>query len=175
MDGWSFGVLGDLTVVRDELEVAVRGQRRRALLVRLLIARGAPVSSEVLIDDVWNHVARPRAASTLQSHVSLLRRELGDRLQRTAGGYRLAVADDEFDVTCSRPTHDPGNRRCMQGTLTWRSTRSGGRCRDGGAGRWLTSPRLVGQPVTSPDWASCGRRCWRVGSKPDHWPAAMPG
>ena len=77
----------------------VRGQRRRGLLVRLLVARGAPVSSEVLIDDVWDGVSPPGAASTLQSHVSLLRRDLGDLLQRTPGGYRLVVGHDEFDVS----------------------------------------------------------------------------
>ncbi len=49
--------------------------------------------------------------------MSLLRRELGHRLQRTAGGYRLAVADDEFDVTCFEADARSGQQALRAGNV----------------------------------------------------------
>jgi DNA-binding SARP family transcriptional activator len=42
-----------------------------------------------LIEDVWGDQAPPAASATLQSHVSQLRKVLGDCLQRSTGGYIL--------------------------------------------------------------------------------------
>ena len=68
----------------------------RALLVSLLIARGAPVSHERLVDAVWGEHAPAGAAQALQVYVSGLRRA-GLQIERVGSGYRLVV--DRLDAT----------------------------------------------------------------------------
>jgi DNA-binding SARP family transcriptional activator len=98
-DTLKFGLLGSLEVRRGGELLALEGVRRRALLVRLLLGRNHVVSSSTLIEDIWQGRAGRGALSTLQSHVSLLRKVLGtDRLKAQSGGYVLLVSDDEFDV-----------------------------------------------------------------------------
>ncbi len=95
-----FRILGLLEVIGPEGPVYITGSRRRALLIRLLMAPGTPVPSARLIDDLWNGDPPDGAASTLQSHVSLLRRTLGtDRLLFRDGAYVLAIAPEQLDAT----------------------------------------------------------------------------
>jgi hypothetical protein len=55
---------------------------------------------ERLKEDLWEGDLPASAASTLKSHVSLLRRSLGpDRLSYGDGAYVLKVGPDELDVT----------------------------------------------------------------------------
>ena len=94
-----FAVLGPLTVSSDGAEVEVGGDLRRGLLVRLLMAANRPVEAGQLAEDLWNGRPPPGAASTLQSHISALRRIVGAaRLVNRHGSYRLAVGADELDV-----------------------------------------------------------------------------
>ena len=62
----------------------------------------APTSSfqgHKLAEDLWDGEPTSGAASTLQSHVSLLRQLLGpSRLKGGGGGYQLMVAEGELDV-----------------------------------------------------------------------------
>ena len=93
-----FGILGPLQVRGvDDRELEVNGNRRRNLLVRLLVDPNALVSVDRLIEDLWEGDPPPGAAQTLQSHVSNLRRALGrDRIEtQSKRGYRLLVADDD--------------------------------------------------------------------------------
>lgn len=97
--GLHFRVLGSLEVFDEEGElVGVRGLRRRALLLRLLIDSNRVVPSDTLIEDVWSGRPPNDAVGTLQSHVSLLRRLLGPRLHSRRPGYLLSVGDDELDA-----------------------------------------------------------------------------
>lgn len=94
-----FKVLGPLEAIDDAGgQIAVRGARRRALLIRLLVATNQVVSSDGLVEDVWDGIPPAGAIGTLQSHVSLLRRLVGDRLRSQPPGYILEVASDEVDV-----------------------------------------------------------------------------
>jgi predicted ATPase/DNA-binding SARP family transcriptional activator len=95
-----FGLLGPTVVVGDSGEIPIHGAVRRRLLVRLLIAANRPVPVERLKEDLWEGDLPASAASTLKSHVSLLRRSLGsDRLSARDGAYVLEVGPDELDVT----------------------------------------------------------------------------
>jgi len=95
-----FGLLGPTTVVGEAGEIAIHGLVRRRLLVRLLVARNRPVPVERLKEDLWEGDLPATAASTLKSHVSLLRRSIGqDRLSHGSGGYLLRVDPGELDVT----------------------------------------------------------------------------
>jgi predicted ATPase/DNA-binding SARP family transcriptional activator len=94
-----FAILGPLVVTGDAGDVRIAGGRRRALLVRLLIASGRPVAAARLAEDLWDNEPPPGAASTLQSHVSLLRQSLGaERIKSRDGGYVLELAEGELDT-----------------------------------------------------------------------------
>ena len=49
------------------------GPRQRAVLGRLVLARGSVVATERLIDDVWSGKPPPKAIGVLQAHISTLR------------------------------------------------------------------------------------------------------
>jgi DNA-binding SARP family transcriptional activator/class 3 adenylate cyclase len=95
----AFRILGPLEVEGPGGPISVAGSRRRALLIRLLLTPGVAVQSAQLIEMVWDGSAPPGAASTLQSHVSLLRRVIGPgRLVSRDGGYALDVMPGQVDA-----------------------------------------------------------------------------
>jgi DNA-binding SARP family transcriptional activator len=95
-------VLGPIRVQRDGVAVELGGARQRAVLARLLAARGAVVTADRLIDDVWGPEPPPGVLSSLHASVSRLRRALepgrgkGDvpALLSRGGGYSLGVPTD---------------------------------------------------------------------------------
>ena len=93
-------VLGPVEVIRDGSLVAVGGARVRALLTRLALAGGRPVTSAELIDAVWGNADSDDPANALQSLVSRLRRSLGapSTVVQVPGGYRLDVRPSDVDV-----------------------------------------------------------------------------
>ncbi|XRQ03453.1 BTAD domain-containing putative transcriptional regulator [Actinomadura welshii] len=83
------------------------GPRQRSVLARLAAARGAMVTADRLVEDLWAGTAPPRAAAGLQSFVSHLRRALEpDRPPRTPArvlvteppGYALRLPDAAVDA-----------------------------------------------------------------------------
>ncbi len=81
------------------------GVRRRAALAALALQPGRAVSSERLIEMVWDGSAPATAGNSLQAHVSYLRRELGlrDVLLARAPGYVLDLEPSEVDAAlCER-------------------------------------------------------------------------
>ena len=94
-----FRILGPLEVVDDERPISLGGLKQRALLAILLLRRGEVVSSDRLIDQLWNERPPVTAAKTLQGYVSHLRKALGDEVLLTrGGGYLLATAPDQVDA-----------------------------------------------------------------------------
>ncbi len=103
--GLGFGVLGPLLMTSYGVRVPVGPPKQRAVLAMLLINRNRPVSVESLINAVWGEEPVPAARTSIQAHVSNLR-----RLLRTAGvdpyqvlasappGYQLTVADADCDL-----------------------------------------------------------------------------
>jgi DNA-binding SARP family transcriptional activator len=93
-----FRILGSLEVSTADASLSLTGKKRRSLLVRLLLAPNQPVSDDRLAFDLWTGSPPAGAASTLASHVSLLRQVLGaDRIVHRAGGYCLEVGAHELD------------------------------------------------------------------------------
>lgn len=112
-----FRILGALEVEADTGPIAVRGRRRRALLGRLVIAPNQPVDADRLAHDVWADAPPPGAASTLASHVSLLRSLLGpERLVHQAGGYQLTVEPGELDADRFEVALRDAQRHARQGS-----------------------------------------------------------
>jgi DNA-binding SARP family transcriptional activator len=94
-----YEILGPLRVRSADGEIVMRGARRRALLVRLLVSANREVPTDRLSEDLWEGDPPPGAASTLQSHVSFLRRTLGgSSLDHRSGGYMLSVEDEGYDI-----------------------------------------------------------------------------
>ena len=102
----TFTVLGPLAAARGDEPVALRGGRQRAILARLLIARGRVVPVDRLAGDLW---AEPPdgAVAAIRTFVADLRRALEPdrpprqpaRLLVTAPpGYVLRVAPDAVDA-----------------------------------------------------------------------------
>jgi len=95
-------VLGPLAVEGPRGPVHVAGAHRRRLLALLASRPGRVVSIDSIVDALWGDDPPPGAATTVRSHVSRLRRSLGDResdlIENVPGGYRLAVDSQAIDA-----------------------------------------------------------------------------
>ncbi|MGI5236555.1 BTAD domain-containing putative transcriptional regulator [Dactylosporangium sp. CA-139066] len=87
--------------------VDIGGRRQRAVLARLLAARGDVVSVDRMIDDLWRGEPPPRAIASLQVYVSNLRRFLEPDRERRAParllvsappGYAIRLPSDAVDA-----------------------------------------------------------------------------
>lgn len=87
-----FGVLGPLVAEDTRGEVGLKGPRHRAVLARLLIARGRVVPVEHLVDDLWERPPEG-AVGAVQTFVGALRRALEpDRAPREPSRLLVTVA-----------------------------------------------------------------------------------
>jgi DNA-binding SARP family transcriptional activator len=93
------GVLGSLQVRRHGAPVAIPGAKPRAILTMLGLHDGSVVSADALVELLWGEDPPRTAAKALQTHISSLRRTLGDGFVLTQGaGWTLA----ESEVDASR-------------------------------------------------------------------------
>src|SRR4051794_2354553 len=97
-DAMRFRILGPLQVDVDGRTVALGGPKPRTLLAALLVQRGQVVSVDRLIDALWPGRPPSGAVNALRAYVSRLRTALEGRISYRAPGYRVQVADDEFDA-----------------------------------------------------------------------------
>src|SRR6266849_5912880 len=96
-----FRILGPLEVIDDGREVPFAGASQRALLALLLLHTNEVVSSDRLIDELWDAEPPGSGVTALQVRVSQLRKALGpaaERLETRPPGYLLHVARDELDL-----------------------------------------------------------------------------
>ncbi|MFI6871792.1 BTAD domain-containing putative transcriptional regulator [Nocardia sp. NPDC050406] len=103
----SFGVLGPLWAEDDRGRLSLKGPRHRAVLARLLVARGRVVPVTRLVDDLWEDDPPENATGAIQTFVAALRRVLEpDRPPRQPArvlvteppGYALRIAADQTDA-----------------------------------------------------------------------------
>jgi ABC-type transport system substrate-binding protein/DNA-binding SARP family transcriptional activator len=96
-----FRILGAVEVIDDSgRRLSVGGPKQRAVLAMLLLADGAAVSRDRLIDGLWAEQPPPSAGHTLDDYLSRLRRALGSgRLTRRPPGYVLRVEPGELDLS----------------------------------------------------------------------------
>ncbi|MEU1402438.1 BTAD domain-containing putative transcriptional regulator [Streptomyces sp. NPDC005728] len=101
MDPVRYRLLGPTQALRtDGTPVPVGGARLRALLSVLALRAGRTVPAGLLVDEVWGTDPPSDAAGALQALVGRLRRALGaDAVASAEGGYRLAAAPDDIDLT----------------------------------------------------------------------------
>src|SRR5437879_5903739 len=88
------GVLGPLQVRQYGLPVAIPGAKPRAILVMLGLHGGSVVSADTLVELLWGADPPRTAAKALQTHISALRRTLGDGFVLTQGtGWTLSTTE----------------------------------------------------------------------------------
>lgn len=99
-----FRILGPLNVVDGERVVTLAGGKHRALLAMLLLHANEVVSTERLIDALWEERPPDSAPKALQVYISQLRKTLGkERVLTAAPGYLVSVDADELDLArCQR-------------------------------------------------------------------------
>ena len=95
-----FRILGELEVLDDAGQrVEVVGHRRRALVALLATHPNEAVSSDRLVDALWEDETPANAANALQTVVSRVRRAIGEsRIVTRPPGYALQASDDEIDA-----------------------------------------------------------------------------
>jgi DNA-binding SARP family transcriptional activator len=96
-----FRILGPLEVFDDGREVQLAGASQRALLALLLLHANEVVSSDRLIDELWDAAPPASGVTALQVRVSQLRKALGsaaERLETKPPGYVLRVGPEELDL-----------------------------------------------------------------------------
>jgi predicted ATPase/DNA-binding SARP family transcriptional activator len=94
-----FQVLGPVQAVRSGFQVQLGGRRQRWLLALLLVEPGRALSSDRLIDELWQGDPPRRAEATLRVYVSRLRSALGDTmLVARPPGYVLDIEPELLDA-----------------------------------------------------------------------------
>ena len=108
-------LLGPVDAVIDGVPVPISGLRRRAVLAALALHGEGIAGTGWLIEAVWGAEAGGVSANTLQSHMSALRRLLGDRTAIVARppGYQLEhgttdVAEARRLIARGEYCDDPG-------------------------------------------------------------------
>jgi DNA-binding SARP family transcriptional activator/tetratricopeptide (TPR) repeat protein len=114
-----FGILGPLEVRAGE-ELLTFGPRVQAVLATLLLADGKEISADALIDVVWGDSPPPTARTSLQVHISRLRRTLGahglqDALVTRGSSYALTLARGQLDAEGFRRLIEEGRRSLASG------------------------------------------------------------
>jgi DNA-binding SARP family transcriptional activator len=95
-------LLGPLEVTDDAgVPAVISGLRLRRLLARLAVDPGRLVTTQALVDAIWDEAPPAGAASALQSLVSRLRHSLpggATILRAEPSGYRLRLPADAVDI-----------------------------------------------------------------------------
>src|SRR5215211_600816 len=94
-----YRLLGPLEVAHRGETVPTGGQRKRALLARLLLEANRTVSIDALVDSLWGDRLPATAVKMVHIYVSQLRKVLPTgALQTRPPGYRLEVAPEAVDL-----------------------------------------------------------------------------
>lgn len=93
-----YKVLGQVSAFTGETRVKLGGKRQRLVLAVLLANANRVVSQDALLDAVWSGDLPEGGARTLHTYISILRRTLGESIDRDGSGYVLEVAPDQLDA-----------------------------------------------------------------------------
>ncbi len=97
--GWTIRVLGPVDLATPDGAQSFGGRLPQMLIATLAIAAGRIVSTDHLIEAMWNDEAPVSALNTLQSYVSRLRHLLGhEAIQLADHGYLLNADVDQVDA-----------------------------------------------------------------------------
>ena len=101
---------------RRGVAIPVRGAKQRALLALLALNRGAPVSADRLIDQLWGDGQTAKPANALQAQIVQLRRTLGaSAIVTSESGYALDVSAADLDAARFEDLVAEGRRLSAEG------------------------------------------------------------
>jgi predicted ATPase/DNA-binding SARP family transcriptional activator len=113
-----FRILGPLEALVGAGAVPLGPPKQRALLATLLLARGAVVSRDRLVDGLWGSDPPVSAVESLQVYVHKLRRALGPaRIQTAGSGYRVSLDDAQLDLARFEREVERGRRALAAGEV----------------------------------------------------------
>ena len=116
-----FRILGPLEIADDGRILSLGSGRQLALVALLLVRRNTVVATERIVDELWPESPPPTAAKIVRNSVSLLRKELGERLVTRAPGYLLQVGPGELDADRLEQAVVDGRPAALEVALTgWR-------------------------------------------------------
>jgi DNA-binding SARP family transcriptional activator/ABC-type branched-subunit amino acid transport system substrate-binding protein len=111
-----FRILGPVEVVEGDRRLVLGGPKQRAVLAILLLHRGKVVSTDRLIDELWDERPPVTAAKTIQVYVSNLRKALGNGMLITQGrGYLLRTGPGQLDLDRFEALVDEARRALRDG------------------------------------------------------------
>jgi len=114
-----FRILGPLEVLSDGRALDLGGPKQRAVLAMLLVEANRVVSSDRLIEALWEGQPPATARKALQVYVARFRKLLGkERLQTMAPGYLLRVEEGELDLDRFRRLREEG--KLSEALSLWR-------------------------------------------------------
>jgi len=122
--GLVLGLLGPVEVLSPEGSLAGLPQPMLRVLVAMLgVMAGRVVPDEALVDGLWGETWSRGREQNLHTHVYALRRRLAaaepardiSPLERSGGGYRLALAETEVDAGLFRLLASHGRQRARAG------------------------------------------------------------
>jgi DNA-binding SARP family transcriptional activator/streptogramin lyase len=94
-----YRLLGEFEVLDAGGPIEIAPGRQRSLLALLLLHENTVVSTDRLVDDLWDGSPPGTAEKTIHVYVSRLRKRLpGGRLVTRGSGYLLRVEDGELDA-----------------------------------------------------------------------------
>lgn len=102
-------VLGTIGVLRDGELTPISSRSQRVVLAVLAAHLGSTVSTDALVDALWNEQPPPSAVRSLRTYVSRLRKHLGDAISASSAGYRLALDGDDVDHCAFERLADEGS------------------------------------------------------------------
>ncbi|MFR9776100.1 BTAD domain-containing putative transcriptional regulator [Micromonospora sp. MS34] len=117
-------MLGPMRAWRHGVEITLGPPKQRAVLGLLASRINDVVGFEEIIDAVWGSEVPPTAANGVHTYVAGLRRvlepgrsrrELGDVLVSTGGGYALFMDPDDLDTTLFATRHRQARRLREEG------------------------------------------------------------
>ena len=111
-----FGILGPLGGLGGRGELELGAAKQRALLAILLLHAGETMSTERLVDALWDEKPPATAVKALQVYVSQLRKALGDGVVETRPlGYVVRVEDGALDLQRFERLLDEGRQLLAAG------------------------------------------------------------
>lgn len=99
-----FGILGSLHVQRGKRQITVSAAKQRIILAKLLLEANRVVLTDELMDLLWPDRYPRHGRASLQTHLSRLRRTLGDdrdgqgTIRTRPGGYLIEVTAEHLDL-----------------------------------------------------------------------------
>src|SRR5215813_4188077 len=94
-----FRILGPLEVVDENGPLPISGPKQRALLALFLIHAGEVLSTDQIVDVLWNGNPPKTATTSLWNLITQLRKVLpADTVVTTPPGYRLQIDPDAYDL-----------------------------------------------------------------------------